>query len=67
MNLTTANKCAVSAHGEHVVILLPKQRLTAEEAVELAAWLLVMAECCPTADSGLEEQFCELTHKIRNL
>ena len=37
------NKHLVSSNGEDVLIMNPPQRLTKDEAVEFAAWLVAVA------------------------
>lgn len=38
------NICLVGVQGETVVIMRPKQRLTKEEALNLAAWIVALSD-----------------------
>lgn len=46
MKLDTTNRCLVTARHGQVVIGNPHHSLTPRMAVELAAWLVVMADAC---------------------
>jgi len=67
-NLTVLNKNAVSIQADRVVVLLPQRSYTPEEALQLAAQLLVMAEIAGNVEESaeIERAFLALTHRIRN-
>jgi predicted nicotinamide N-methyase len=68
--LDTANTNLVSAQGDKVVVLNPKRNYTPAEALEFAAWLIVMAETVSDEiESGSEAETAvfDLTHRLRNL
>jgi len=67
-HLTVLNKHAVSIQADRVVVLLPQRSYTPEEALQLAAQLLVMAEIAGHIEESaeIERAFLALTHRIRN-
>lgn len=42
--MTTENKQLVGVQGDSIVILAPKNRMTRDEALAHAAWIVVLAE-----------------------
>lgn len=46
MKLDTTNRCLVTVHHGRIVVGNPPSSLTPAMAVELAAWLVVMADAC---------------------
>lgn len=42
--LSVDNDQAVGARGDHVVVVMPKTRMTRAEALRHAAWLVVVAD-----------------------
>ena len=54
------NLFAVGVQGDNVVILKPKTRLTKDEALNLAAWLVVLSRF------DFEKEFLPLLHKVEN-
>jgi hypothetical protein len=54
--VNTANKHVVGVRDDEVIVMAPPSRLTAEEALVFAAWLVTMAECVRTWFHGMKDQ-----------
>ena len=54
----TANHFGVSVQGDSIVILMFQQRLSREQALNLAAWLVALAD--------QENQFPKLLEAVQN-
>lgn len=51
---TTANVHLVTAHeGRVLVMMVPPPILSVQQAIELAAWLVAMADCADAQGAGL--------------
>lgn len=42
--MDTSNKQLVGVRGENIIVMLPAHRMTKQEALVHAAWLVVLAE-----------------------
>lgn len=58
MTADTANKFFVSRRGEEVIILAFRAKMTRDEAIALAAWLVVMADD--------QDNFTEALETVKN-
>jgi hypothetical protein len=59
------NKCFVSVQGGQVLVLKPQQRFTYKEAIEFAAWLVVMASCAdPSKLETIDADFAAAKNEI---
>jgi len=56
--IETVNDQLVALQGDHVVVMLPKQRMTTEEALRQAAWLVAI--------TGENERFQQILTAIQN-
>ena len=43
-DIDTSNKFFVAAQGDQIVIMRPAQRISHDEALNLAAWLVALAD-----------------------
>lgn len=61
------NKCLVGVQGRQVVVLKPQQRFTYDEAIEFAAWLVVMATCAdPSKLATVDADFAKAKEGAEN-
>lgn len=66
--MDTTNRQCVGVRDTTIVVMAPKVRMTREEAMVHAAWLLVLAECAQPVISSedVDAQFSEIVKQIRN-
>ena len=57
--IETGNDQVVGVQGENILVMLPNQKMTKEEALRHAAWLVALAD-----DSG--EQFQKVLDAVLN-
>lgn len=61
------NKCFVGVQDSHVLVLKPQQRFTYKEAIDFAAWLVVMATCAEPQKIGtVDADFAAAKSEVEN-